>query len=90
MVFQSNVRTCQQTCSDWKLSQCLVDAGVLHAPASLSDLMLTYKAGADLPELLERHIIELAEAEVIMRLQVGCSPLRVQLSLHYPMLRLWI
>ncbi|KAK9905730.1 hypothetical protein WJX75_005313 [Coccomyxa subellipsoidea] len=43
--------------------------GVLHAPASLSDLMLTYKAGADLPELLERHIIELAEAEVIMRLQ---------------------
>lgn len=72
MVFQSEVRTCQQTSSEWKLSQSsLVDAGVLHAPASLSDLMLTYKAGADLPELLERHIIELAEAEVIMRLQVA-------------------
>jgi hypothetical protein len=74
VVFQSKVRTCQQTSSEWKLSQfSLVDAGVLHAPASLSDLMLTYKAGADLPELLERHIIELAEAEVIMRLQVGSS-----------------
>ena len=90
MVFQSNVRTCQQTCSDWKLSQSLVDAGVLHAPASLSDLMVTYKAGADLPELLERHIIELAEAEVIMRLQVASCLFKVQLSLHDPTLRLWI
>lgn len=46
-------------------------AGVLHTPASFSDLVLTYKAGNDLPDLLERHIMELAEAEVILRLQVG-------------------
>ena len=45
-------------------------AGVLHTPASFSDLVLTYKTGIDLPELLERHIVELAEAEVILKLQV--------------------
>ncbi|CAL8472359.1 g11902 [Coccomyxa elongata] len=43
--------------------------GVLHSPASFSDLVLTYKAGNELPDILERHIIELAEAEVILKLQ---------------------
>lgn len=46
-------------------------AGVLHSPASFSDLVLTYKAGNEMPDILERHIIELAEAEVILKLQVG-------------------
>ncbi len=49
---------------------CVHGAGLLHGPASFGDLMLTYKAAESLPELLERHITELAEADVILRLQV--------------------
>lgn len=47
------------------------NTGSLHTPMSFSDVRLTYKARDDMPEVLERHITELSEADIIIQLQVS-------------------